>query len=273
MNLKTIYLTCAGALLLYAVTVMFAPRVLYVLLDPVSAEVNVTNVRISLFAFTIWALVVLLWLSRARPLASDWPPARPLWLGVAWLCLCISYTGFEHGWFDFAAFVYAEDGLFESATAIILLICAALLLSSLGRSWRLDRRLGFAVGFLALLCFLLLMEEISWGQRIIGFETPEEIEEINAQQEVNLHNMFVGFNQLIRLALALIIATVLLGRARWIEWLRVIGLDRLMPPPAAVYFIIFLVYAHTYDDLFEEVVGLFLLVYVFDLRRRLIRDG
>jgi hypothetical protein len=31
----------------------------------------------------------------------------------------------------------------------------------------------------------------------------------------------------------------------------------------------FLLYAHTYDELFEEVVGLFLLVYVIDLRRRL----
>lgn len=273
MNLKKIYLTCAAVLLLYAVAVIFTLRPLYVLLDPVSADVNLANIRISLFVFTVWALAVLFWLSRTRPLAADWPPARPLWLGVLWLGLCVSYTGFEHGWFDFAAFVYAEDGLFESATAIILLLCALLLLSSIGRAWRLDRRLGVAVGFLALLCFVLLMEEISWGQRIFGFETPEEIEAMNAQQEINLHNMFVGFNQLIRLVISLVIATVLLGRVRWIGWLRPIGLERLMPPPAAVYFILFLIYAHTYDELFEEVVGVFLLAYVFDLRRRLIRDG
>lgn len=92
---------------------------------------------------------------------------------------------------------------------------------------------------------------------------------MNAQQETNLHNMFVGFNQLIRLAIALLIATVLLG---WTGWLRAFGLDRFMPPPTAVYFTVFLIYAHTYDEFFEEVVGLFLLAYLFDLRRRLIRD-
>lgn len=85
--------------------------------------------------------------------------------------------------------------------------------------------------------------------------------------------MFVGFNQLIRLAISLVIATVLLDRSRWVRWLAPFGLDRMIPPPAAVYFVIFLVYALTYDELFEEVVGLFLLVYVFDLRRRIRRDA
>ena len=60
---------------------------------------------------------------------------------------------------------------------------------------------------LAVASFVLAWEEISWGQRILGFETPDEIEQINAQQETNLHNMFVGYNQLIRLAIALVIAT------------------------------------------------------------------
>ena len=32
-------------------------------------------------------------------------------------------------------------------------------------------------------------EEISWGQRIIGFETPQQIVEINVQKEFTLHNL------------------------------------------------------------------------------------
>ncbi len=32
-------------------------------------------------------------------------------------------------------------------------------------------------------------EEISWGQRIIGFETPRQIVEINVQKEFTLHNL------------------------------------------------------------------------------------
>ena len=47
------------------------------------------------------------------------------------------------------------------------------------------------------------------------------------------------------------------------------GLGELMPPPAAVYFVPFLIYAHTYDELFEEVVGVFLVVYAINLYRRL----
>ena len=33
------------------------------------------------------------------------------------------------------------------------------------------------------------LEEISWGQRIFGFQTPEGIRDINAQREFNIHNL------------------------------------------------------------------------------------
>ncbi len=32
-------------------------------------------------------------------------------------------------------------------------------------------------------------EEISWGQRILGFETPEPLSQVNRQEEFNLHNL------------------------------------------------------------------------------------
>jgi hypothetical protein len=44
---------------------------------------------------------------------------------------------------------------------------------------------------LGLVFMLGCLEEISWGQRIIGFQTPEEIRDINAQNEFNLHNLQV----------------------------------------------------------------------------------
>lgn len=86
-----------------------------------------------------------------------------MWLGVGWLALRVSYTDFEHGWFGFAEFIYAEDGLFETATAVIPMICSVVLLTTLDRAWALDRRLGVVVMLMAILCFLLLMEELSWG--------------------------------------------------------------------------------------------------------------
>lgn len=41
--------------------------------------------------------------------------------------------------------------------------------------------------------FFVSLEEISYGQRIFGFETPEQIKEVNIQSETNIHNLF-GYN-------------------------------------------------------------------------------
>ena len=37
--------------------------------------------------------------------------------------------------------------------------------------------------------FVFMGEEISWGQRIFDITPPEILEEINVQNEINLHNM------------------------------------------------------------------------------------
>jgi len=41
---------------------------------------------------------------------------------------------------------------------------------------------------LGLACFLIAGDEISWGQRLLGIETPQELAARNTQQELNLHN-------------------------------------------------------------------------------------
>ena len=50
------------------------------------------------------------------------------------------------------------------------------------------RRVAYAL--LCLLLFVACGEELSWGQHLLGFEPPERIKELNAQQELNLHNMW-----------------------------------------------------------------------------------
>lgn len=50
---------------------------------------------------------------------------------------------------------------------------------------------------LALFSFVVAMEEISWGQRILGYRPPEYFLEANFQQEFNVHNVFeTGFRKL-----------------------------------------------------------------------------
>ena len=48
----------------------------------------------------------------------------------------------------------------------------------------------FAV--LAAACAYVVLEEISWGQRIFGFSTPEFLKARNLQGEANIHNLFTG---------------------------------------------------------------------------------
>ena len=44
-------------------------------------------------------------------------------------------------------------------------------------------------GGLALVLVVIAMEEISWGQRLFGFATPETLAELNWQSEFNFHNV------------------------------------------------------------------------------------
>jgi hypothetical protein len=52
-------------------------------------------------------------------------------------------------------------------------------------------------------CIYFAGEEISWGQSLFHWQTPEVINQINDQHETNLHNMSSWFDQKPRLLLAL----------------------------------------------------------------------
>ena len=95
---------------------------------------------------------------------------------------------------DYFALRYAmEDGLVEYGTAIALLV-ASLILFGNAMSMR-GKAATLAVGltfFYALVFFFGAGEEISWGQRIFGWETSEAMKEINRQDETTLHNIEIG---------------------------------------------------------------------------------
>jgi hypothetical protein len=88
-----------------------------------------------------------------------------------------------------------EDGFFENLGALAFLAAAIMLILTFFRSRiREDHNCRSAVKLmmyliLALAMFLAAGEEISWGQRIIGIDTPEAIRSVNTQDEINLHNL------------------------------------------------------------------------------------
>lgn len=60
-------------------------------------------------------------------------------------------------------------------------------------AWRVKRGVRrYVLVFFLLFSFAMLlvgMEEIAWGQKLLGFETPEVLEQLNQQQEMTLHNL------------------------------------------------------------------------------------
>jgi hypothetical protein len=81
-----------------------------------------------------------------------------------------------------------EDGWAEWATFLAFGAAAWVGL----RGYRAARRSGlerFCVLGLALFCVFVAGEEISWGQRLLGFRPPNFFLEKNYQQEANLHNL------------------------------------------------------------------------------------
>ena len=74
--------------------------------------------------------------------------------------------------------------------AQVYLFAATMLLSIRVAWYKSSYRPFFAV--LALACFYVVGEEISWGQRIFNLTTPEFFETHNLQNETNLHNFFTG---------------------------------------------------------------------------------
>ncbi len=78
-----------------------------------------------------------------------------------------------------------EDGLVESLTAVFYLLAAGMFVVA-------NRRFAFRNVWLwgfALLFFLVAGEEISWGQRLFGLQTPAALAAINVQEETTLHNI------------------------------------------------------------------------------------
>ena len=81
-----------------------------------------------------------------------------------------------------------EDGPLEWASFWAFLLAAGAA-GWLAFRTRARGRLPWCEAGLSLLCLFIAMEEISWGQRLLGYQPPSYFLEHNFQQELNLHNL------------------------------------------------------------------------------------
>jgi hypothetical protein len=105
-----------------------------------------------------------------------------------------------------------EDGPVEWGTAIGLLIAGVVLLRNAVTSARRGGTIA-ATGLTVLYGALFLFaagEEISWGQRLFGWQPPAFFAENNAQRETNIHNLVVGDVKLVKTVFGAGLSAVLL---------------------------------------------------------------
>jgi hypothetical protein len=113
-----------------------------------------------------------------------------LFFAGSFLLFSIPLSRINHDTFRYQ--LVAEDGFTESSTAITLflvtIICVLRILKL-----KQSRSLLFLgmTGFIGIVGLFGAGEEISWGQRIFGWETPEYFLEHNKQEETGLHNLVV----------------------------------------------------------------------------------
>lgn len=118
------------------------------------------------------------------------------------------------GWPDLYARLSHKDhtehtGLIEHLTVIVLVPGILAALHALVRFYRrFPSRMHWGwVAVWTLACIYFAGEECSWGQWYFGFETPEVLEEINKQQEFNLHNTSSWLNEKPRAAVEIFVVT------------------------------------------------------------------
>lgn len=83
--------------------------------------------------------------------------------------------------------ISGEDGILESLTAIFFFSSSIILLFS-------NKKHNYFIYALSLILFFGAGEEISWGQRIFGWQTPSEMKKLNVQGETTIHNIEI-FNR------------------------------------------------------------------------------
>lgn len=89
---------------------------------------------------------------------------------------------------SFVVWVGQEDGLIEWLGALCFFGAGYAFYLS-GKNSSGNKKVVFFL--LSFLFFFAFGEEISWGQRVIGWGTPQAIQELNVQGETNIHNLTI----------------------------------------------------------------------------------
>lgn len=167
--------------------------------------------------------------------------------------------------------LFEEDGVFEYLSALFFVVAAVffgLSLSKIGMDQNKLKMLLFLL--LTIFCFFVGMEEISWGQRIFGWSTPENMKDINFQDETNLHNLIIqeGLFNMIMYCILGFGFIAFFASAHLPKKIR-FNIEKEYLPGKKMYYaaLLFPFLAFVDREIYEEILSVLLLIYAFQAYR------
>ena len=133
---------------------------------------------------------------------------------------------------DFYYVALQEDQLTEWMTFWAFFISGILFTQAAYRHHVAESRIPWFLLCVGIFCFFVALEEISWGQRLIGYQPPAYFLEQNFQQEFNFHNV-VGTDWRLLALKAVILGFGIVLPVIWMIPLvrRVCSKMAIVPPP------------------------------------------
>lgn len=168
---------------------------------------------------------------------------------------------------DLPILFFNEDGPFENATALFLFLAAIIFsISGVRLIKEGQNRIYTSLYFIiALVLFVAMMEEISWGQRIFDIKTPENLKNINYQGELNFHNLFNPIFGYIYFVLGVLMSGGIMALIILRRHISSSPILALLPKRRYFYMSIFFFAIASYSELFEIIVSLFFFSYSIDV--------
>lgn len=140
-----------------------------------------------------------------------------------------------------------EDEYLEWATFWGFVVAGGIFFVNAYREFAASRQLPWFVFGLSLFCFFVAMEEISWGQRLLGYRAPDYFLEQNYQQEFNFHNVVDKGARKLVLQIILLGYGVILGAVSLVPFIaRLLQRFRIVAPTpllAVSFLAMFVVYS------------------------------
>jgi hypothetical protein len=198
--------------------------------------------------------------------AVEWQVSRASIVAMLLLPGLVALVGAGSALFGKAAYKWftGEDGVAETLQVLFYLGAFGLSLAIVRHLSSDGKRvLALLYGIVTVGLFFLIGEELSWGQRIFGWGSPDSLAAINKQEETNLHNIHgIGATfkwiQMLVGAYGALLPLVVFTSAALVRFRDTLSF--LVPPFTLVLFFLPMFVWRIYRNLFEAPEGLYFVV-------------